>query len=225
MGGRGDDYYHFQGTSMAAPHVSAAAALLMAQGVEDAAQVRDILVQSTAAKEPKLQYGSGILSADGATSLVVTRRWFDFAKDVIVFLISIIFFRTSKFQPAGFGGVAIGLSRFHMLMRVALALAVWVGAFIPVFISRWAGADSMWNLIGFSAFLPFLLFWEWEKGIGSKIVAAFAAGVALCIAWAMLTATLPFTHATFGGTALPWTIANFFAAMTVAALAWKRGRQ
>jgi serine protease len=48
LAGRYDDfgYFGFQGTSMAAPHVSAAAALLFSQGFTDAAAVRAALEQT-----------------------------------------------------------------------------------------------------------------------------------------------------------------------------------
>jgi hypothetical protein len=70
-----------------------------------------------------------------------------------------------------------------------------------------------------------MLFWEWEKGVGSKIVAAFAAGIAVCLSWALLTATLPFTDAFFGGRVLLWTLSNIGAALLLAGLAWQRGQR
>jgi len=224
FGGQGDGYYHFQGTSMATPHVSATAALLMAQGVTDGGQIRDILVQSASPKGPKLEYGAGLLSADAATALVVRRNWLDFIKDIVVLIVSLLFFRTSAATPMSLAGVAFNMPGHRLRVRFALALAVWLGAFIPALLTRFIGADSIWNLAGFSALLPFMLFWEWEKGIGSKVVAAFAAGVALCLLWALVTVTLPFTYALFGYKAWWWSLANIAASMLISYLAWQRGR-
>ncbi|MCC2672393.1 MAG: Subtilisin-like serine protease, partial [Armatimonadetes bacterium] len=52
MGGdpASDNYYAFQGTSMASPHVAAAAALVMSKGVRDAGEVRQILQRAASPK-------------------------------------------------------------------------------------------------------------------------------------------------------------------------------
>jgi len=65
------EFKAFNGTSMATPHVSAAAALVVAQGITDPDAVRAKL-QSTAdpKKEPNL-YGAGILRADSAVKSTI----------------------------------------------------------------------------------------------------------------------------------------------------------
>jgi hypothetical protein len=75
FGGEGDGYYAFQGTSMASPHVAAAAALVMAQGVKDPAKVRKALLESAVKVTggDVKKYGAGILNVDKATALAA--KW------------------------------------------------------------------------------------------------------------------------------------------------------
>jgi len=66
----------YQGTSMAAPHVAAAAALVMSVGVEDPEEVYAALTQSarSAGEDPLNHYGAGELDAAGAVKLALQNR-------------------------------------------------------------------------------------------------------------------------------------------------------
>ncbi len=63
----------FQGTSMAAPHVAAVAALVKASGVEEPAEVLQVLKQSArkVAEDNKNFYGAGHLDAGAAVTLAL----------------------------------------------------------------------------------------------------------------------------------------------------------
>ena len=210
QGGDGDDYYFFQGTSMATPHVAATAALLMAQGVRDPALVRDLLVRSVTLREPKLKYGAGILAAGTATAMAANQTRLRLLKWVVFALLA--------------GWIFVWPRGLSFRRRVAFVAALWVGCFGPDRLAAWVGADTAWNLLGCSAFVPFMLFWEWEEGHGSRLVAVLALGVALGLTWNLMMATLPFTPTTFGNRALPWAVTNVAAALLLAALAWRRGQ-
>ncbi len=79
-----DDYYAFQGTSMASPHVAAIAALVESKGITDPKDVRAVLQKSAQKVDgPKEKYGAGIVDAAGAAKLAantygdgVARFWF-----------------------------------------------------------------------------------------------------------------------------------------------------
>ncbi len=74
-GGKGEGQFSaFNGTSMATPHVSAAAALIMSQGVTDPDKVLEILGGSAVEKQDASKFGAGILNAESATSSVYMKH-------------------------------------------------------------------------------------------------------------------------------------------------------
>jgi serine protease len=72
-----DDYMLFMGTSMAAPHVAGAAALLVSAGVTHPERLRSILKESSRAKKNATEYGSGLLDVENALkTAVVDTGWY-----------------------------------------------------------------------------------------------------------------------------------------------------
>lgn len=212
-GGTGDDYYHFNGTSMASPHVAAAAALLLEQGVRGPERVRELLKSTARPKEPKLKYGAGILDADKATAQVNRESWLVWVKRIVLFILSLLL------------GFAV---RGNFGFRMGLIGALLLGAFGPELMASVFAIDSPWSLVGFSALIPFLLFWEFERGRASQLVGGLSLGVALCLGWAFATSlqssdALPWSSYAFGASASTFTAVNALFALLLAGIAWVRG--
>ena len=207
--GKGDDYYAFQGTSMASPHVAAVAALIASQGVTDPARVRDILTKSATPNGDAKKYGAGILSAAGAVSLTGAVEGIKLRHFLLL------------------GGTLLLLcvgSRRSFGTRLGMAGALGAGFFGADYAATVFGANSAWNLLTFSAAVPAVAYLTTRKSLGGvKIAGSLALGTAVAL-WAGWHNDLsPFTAYTFGaGAATPWTLANMGAAFVIANLAgWK----
>jgi len=221
QGGKGDNYYAFQGTSMASPHVAAVAALVVAQGVTDPARVRDVLVKTARDKGEKNKYGAGILSAGNATKIAAEETGGKLRFPVWYGLASILLLS---------GGGLLGLRSLRT--RAFMAVALGMGFFGADILAAQAGADSAWNFVGFSALVPLALvaaFWnvKGNRGVaGLKIAGALSLGVFVNLFANWHNGMIPFTSATFGDAAIPWTAANLGLALVLANLAgWRALRR
>lgn len=58
-----DDYFFFQGTSMASPHVAGVATLVIGCGLRDPKKVRQVLEETAINKGDRIRYGAGIVNA------------------------------------------------------------------------------------------------------------------------------------------------------------------
>jgi len=200
-GGHGDDYYAFQGTSMACPHVAGVAALIEAQGITDPARVREILTKTAVPMGDANKYGAGILSAAGATARTAQETGMKVRHWVLL--------------GVGMLALVAGGRRKRMGLRLAMIAAVAAGMFGPDWFANRVGADSAWNLISFSALLPIMAFVAFRRGPGIKIAGMLALGVAVNLFSNQYNGTVPFTTTTFGDSALPWTMANMGAALAL----------
>ncbi len=145
--GASDQFAKMQGTSMATPHVSGVAALLVSLGATDPDEIRSILRRSAKPRGPKEQYGAGLLDAAAAVKLAkegdrqLTKRWW------LVGLLGVVSL-----------GVAFGrwktLGVDASLPEVLVPLAI--GLCLPDVFQWLIGFGSLVNMVGHSILIPIL---------------------------------------------------------------------
>jgi serine protease len=192
-----DDYFGFQGTSMATPHVAAVAALVVSQGVKDPAEVKAVLQKSAQARGPKEKFGAGELDAAAAVHRAGAEAGEYYGRLWVLgglWLAAIVL-----------GGPRAARGRLTPFTR---ALALTIGLYFPDVIAAFAGWESQWNLLGHSVLLPaFLLLFEADNPTEGRFYGLFAAGLACHLGWDLWQGTAPL----LGGlewAALPWLWAN-----------------
>ena len=179
-----DDYYAFQGTSMASPHVAAIAALIESKGVTDPKDVRAVLQKSAQKVDgPKEKYGAGIVDAAGAAKLAantygdgVARFWF------VVALFA--------------GCYLVGKSRAKQGERDAYP--VWTtaafsfGLLFPDWLMGYLGMSSHINLVAHSVLVPAALLLIGAKGKDElRCLGWLSFGLTLHLGWEFLRHTVP----------------------------------
>jgi serine protease len=140
-GPRVDTFHPMVGTSMAAPHVTGVAALLVSLGMTDPKEIRSQLRKSAKKYAPADHYGAGILDAAKAVESVQRST------------------RTNNLQLwLAVGAAALLLTIGRNLQRKTdpmffvhqISIALAVGLFFPVVLERLVGFGSWWNLAGHS---------------------------------------------------------------------------
>jgi len=192
-----DDYFSFQGTSMATPHVAGVAALVVSLGVKDPAEVKAILQKSAQPRGDRKQYGAGELDAAAAVKRAKAAS-------------SDYYGRLWLLGGIWLGALALGWGqkRRHRAMLRNMALALTVGLFFPDVIQAFAGFDSPWNLLGHSVLVPaVLLISEAKTPAQRRFYTLFAAGLALHLGWDIWFGSAPFLGDVTWA-ALPWLWTN-----------------
>jgi hypothetical protein len=179
----------------------------MSQGITDRAKVKDLLEKSAVPKSDKNKFGAGILNVAQATAKA--EQWQGVKlRHLLAFGLALPILFIGGYRRLG--------------LRLGMLGAMLLGFFGPDLMTQWVGADSAWNLLTFSAFLPVVAYAFLRRGLGVKVAGAFALGTAVCLYANWHNDTLPFTTATFGDAALGWTATNLVAAITVGTLAARR---
>jgi serine protease len=210
-GDRQDDYFAFQGTSMASPHVAAAAALVMSRGVKDPAEVRQILEKSATSKRPQKKYGAGLLNAAKAVDATETSRRDSLARMIFAVVAGCLGMGISLAR-----GGARGLTSFPWM-----PLGFVAGVLGPDLVFGWLGFGSAFNVVLHSALVPLFLLSEAESRTVNRFVAMLSLGVAIHLGWDAYHGHVPF-GGVLPGHALPWLWTNTVVAAGAALVAWVR---
>jgi len=190
-----DVWVAYNGTSMAAPHVAGVAALLVALGVREPAEVRRVLCESAKSKGSPERYGAGLLDAEAAVGRAAganrARRG-----------------RISLLAATGALFIAIGATREHARRatrrRFELALAFATGMLAPDALEWVLGFGSLLNLAGHSV-LPAALAGVLLAQRGRQDLARWLAiGLALHLALDVWTGDSPFLAASWRRSAWLW---------------------
>ncbi len=232
----GSTYLPFQGTSMAAPHVAGAAALLYSLGVNTPGAVLDLLSRTAepVAKQNRGEGGAGIIRPDRALRKVVVRNGLWTAGLSLLLALWFRRFGTRKLKgdPPPMGtpfwlGILLGGTGLFFLPWLGLSmgrLTPFLGYGFPHWYTPLFGADSNLAALFFSALPPLaLVLLSYPFRTLNRFAGGFGIGIAACL---VTTA--------FGPMALPgvpfwlferaWLLGNAFVTLFAAYLAMRPER-
>ena len=210
-----DDYFAFQGTSMASPHVAAVAALVVSQGVTRPDDVKAVLVKSATGKGSADKYGAGILNAAAAVKLAAGTRDDGIAR----FWMVVCLFAFN-----------LGIWNLRRKKDPAVASPFWgtaalaFGLLFPDWLTGLLGQSSAFNLIGHSVLIPAALLVMGADGKQERrLLGLMTLGLTLHVGWEFLHNTMPFGPEIGFWQLVPWVGVNLIVAagMLISALGAK----
>jgi hypothetical protein len=194
------------------------AALVIARGVKDPAQVRALLKQSARRKGSPEKYGAGRLDAAAAVAGAAG-------------LSSETALKLGLSLPA-----VLPLGVLALRRRRGISLA-WPVALVATLLAGWLGPDALvarlgfaspWHLLGHSALLPALVLSETESRRGLRLAALFAVAMTLHLLWDLLRGTAPQATglgASGGWQMTLWLAANAIVGAGIALAAFRRSEK
>lgn len=200
-GAMSDDYFSFQGTSMASPHAAAVAALIVSQGVKDPDEIKSILQKSAQKVDgPANKYGAGIVNAAAAAKMAgyesgdaLNRFWLIAALYGGCFLIGKVRSKSGTRNAYPFWTTTA--------LAIGLVLPSWLTAHM-------LGSGSHWNLIAHSVLVPAGLLLLGADKNEKRVFGWLAFGVTLTLGVEFLHGTTPFGAEIGTWQLLPWLGAN-----------------
>jgi len=143
-GPRIDGFYPLSGTSMATPHVTGVAALLVSLGMTDPKEIREQLRKTARKYAPADHYGAGILDAAKAVESVQRSNQTNWVQIALAVGVAVLLLTIGK-------NLRQKTDPMYFVHQIAIALAV--GLFFPVVLEQFVGFGSLWNLVGHSVIL------------------------------------------------------------------------
>lgn len=148
-GPRVEGFWPLQGTSMAAPHVTGVAALLVSLGMTDPKEIRSQLRKSAKPYAPADHYGAGILDAAKAVGAVQKSNKTSSSQLWLLLGVGALLFTVGK-------SLQQKTDPMFFVHQIAIALAV--GMFFPIVLENLVGFGSWWNILGHSVIVSVIFF-------------------------------------------------------------------
>ena len=196
-----DDYYLFQGTSMASPHVAGVAAMIESLGVTNPEAVEQILKDSANKNVPKdldTGYGAGIVDARSAVMHAGLLRGFVKLLFGLFLLTGLFYVFQNKYNvkavpssPLFFMGNITGSSGLFFLPFFGIAVPLYkqiICSGFPQWEIAFFGASYHMTPIFYSALVPLILTLLLGRlPVVNKLIIGFNAGVAGHLLYAALS--------------------------------------
>ena len=196
---------------MACPHVTGVAALLYSLGVTNTMDIRTVLRNTAARKDPPEKFGAGIIDAAAAVRSVARKNALTGDKQNTALIVVAGALGVLLLRGGGFGVLGSWLPE-------AIGLAM--GLVLPDLITKEVGLTSYANLLAHSVLVPaiaVLLFNHVPLAARISSFAVAGVGITICLAHQTKTTLLPVLDPQKTQT---WFVANVIFGILILAYYW-----